>query len=399
MEDLFNDFDLIINNTRKSKLINRYIENEIDWNDRLITITGARGVGKTTLVLQHIIKNKMENEKVLYVSLDNLWFRGNTLRELAAQFVKYGGKFLFLDEVHKYSDWSVELKNIYDTHTDLNIVATASSALEIYKGNADLSRRAVNYELKGLSLREFLILDQKININTLTLPDILQNHKSLASEIKSKLLPLPAFKDYLKYGYYPYFTESRNSYWHKVAKSLNHALEVDLPAIEHIDYNSVEKLKKLLYVVAHSVPFTPNIAQISERIGATRVTTLKYLKYLEKASIILQLNSQKKGMKLLTKAEKIYLNNPNLIYSIAAKNANTGTLHETFFLSQLLVNHKINTTDKGDFVIDDEYIFEVGGSNKSYKQIKDLPQSYIAADEIETGFGNKIPLWLFGFLY
>lgn len=399
MEDLINDFNTIIDVTLHKKLINRYIEDVVDWNDRMITITGARGVGKTTFILQHIIKNKMDEREALYVSLDNIWFRGNTLRELAAEFVKYGGKYLFIDEVHKYPNWSVELKNIYDTHLNLNIVATASSALEIHKGKADLSRRAVNYELKGLSFREFLQLENDIRFSVSPLSEILKNHLSIAREIKSKFLPLPAFREYLKYGYYPFYTESKNSYRPKVSAALNHALEVDLPAIENVDYQSVEKLKKLLYIIAHAVPFTPNISHISEKVGATRGTILRYLKYLEKSTIISQFVNPKKSMNALSKAEKIYLQNTNLIYAIASKNARQGTLRETFFQSQIAVKHKINTTKKGDFLVDESLVFEVGGQKKSFGKIKDIPDSYIAADGLETGYRNKIPLWLFGFLY
>jgi predicted AAA+ superfamily ATPase len=280
----------------------------------------------------------------------------------------------------------------------MHVVFTGSSMLEIYKSNADLSRRAIHYELNGLSFREFLLLENGLNLPVLYLEDILQNHQSIASEIIGKIKILPEFRKYLKYGYYPIYKEGIKSYPLRLQNIVNTVLDNDLPAVEKIEYTTIYKIKKLLMILSELVPYTPNINQLSNDIESNRANTLRYLSYLQKAGLINTFLSQKKGMSAMSKPNKIYLNNSNLLHVLASENANIGTVRETFFANQLSVKHTVNTSQKGDFQVDDR-TFEIGGDTKRYTQIKDMPNSYVAADDIEVGYGNKIPLWLFGFLY
>ena len=377
----------------------RYLNAQIDWTDRLIGIKGGRGTGKTTLLLQHIQIHIKPGVEVLYVSLDELYFTSHTLTDLADDFVKAGGRHLFLDEVHKYPGWSREIKNLYDTYKDLQIVFTGSSMLEISKGDADLSRRAVVYELTGLSFREFLLIEKRLTFPVVKWQDILVDHVDMAQDISKKLKPLPSFKDYLKFGYYPYFQENKKNYHQRLAATINLVIESDLPAIEHVDYSTIQKLKKLLYILSTSVPFKPNIQKLSEQIHATRGSTLLYLDYLKNAQLLSLLRGETEGNSYMNKPDKIYLNNTNLLYALAPENANVGTLRETFFYNQLQSTSSITSSERADFTINKKMTFEIGGKNKPTDQIKGLSNMYIAADEIEIGLRNKIPLWLFGFLY
>ncbi len=397
MEKLFEIFVRKIQETPLA--FRRYLLNAIDWNERLIAIKGARGVGKTTLLLQYIRENFDLDESVLYVSLDNLYFQTHTLVDLADEFVRQGGQFLFLDEVHKYPTWSVELKNMYDNHSTLKVVFTGSSMLEIYRGNADLSRRALTYEMHGLSLREFLWLDQNVQLPVYSLEEILQHHVALAQDILAVVKPIPVFRNYLTYGYYPFFAENRTSYQQRLTTVVNLILETDLPAIQKVDYTTINKLKKLLYIIATAAPFKPNIAKLSERIATSRDATLRYLDYLKRAHVISLLRNDTEGISYLTKPEKIFLNNTNLMYALASERVETGNLRETFFYNQLYQAHAVSFGKVGDFVVDKKFTFEVGGRNKSYAQLKGVEQAYVVADDIEVGFKDKIPLWLFGFLY
>ena len=377
----------------------RYLNAQIDWTDRLIGIKGGRGTGKTTLLLQHIQIHIKPGVEVLYVSLDELYFTSHTLTDLADDFVKAGGRHLFLDEVHKYPGWSREIKNLYDTYKDLQIVFTGSSMLEISKGDADLSRRAVVYELTGLSFREFLLIEKRLTFPVVKWQDILVDHVDMAQDISKKLKPLPSFKDYLKFGYYPYFQENKKNYHQRLAATINLVIESDLPAIEHVDYSTIQKLKKLLYILSTSVPFKPNIQKLSEQIHATRGSTLLYLDYLKNAQLLSLLRGETEGNSYMNKPDKIYLNNTNLLYALAPENANVGTLRETFFYNQLQSTSSITSSEKANFTINKKMTFEIGGKNKPTDQVKGLSNMYIAADEIEIGLRNKIPLWLFGFLY
>jgi len=372
---------------------------DIAWEARLIGIKGARGVGKTTLLLQYIKKNLPINEETLYVSLDNIWFAENNLSDLTDSFVKKGGKYLFLDEVHKYPNWAQELKNIYDDYPQLKIVFTGSSLLEILNARADLSRRAIIYTMQGLSYREYLNLILKVEMPILSLEDIVSNHTKLAQDLNNTIKPLQHFDSYLKSGYYPFFLEAPALYFQRLEEVINLILEIELPLLRKVDIAYINKLKQLLQIIAQSVPFMPNISKLSERIGINRNTLISYLYFLNEAHIIKNLYRDAKGISQLQKPDKIYLDNTNLQYAFSTNNANIGNIRETFFVNQLSYKHLVEYTKQGDFRVDGMYTFEIGGPQKTKKQIKDLENAFIASDDIEYGYQNKIPLWLFGFLY
>ncbi|MEI6595247.1 MAG: AAA family ATPase [Bacteroidota bacterium] len=397
MQILFEQYKRILHETDTS--FKRYLFSEIDWSNRLIAITGARGTGKTTLLLQHIKEDLPTDETTLYASLDNIYFSENNLFDFADEFVKSGGKVLLLDEVHKYANWSVELKNIYDSFKKLKIIFTGSSVLEIEKSKADLSRRAVIYQLNGLSLREFINIEKSKKYNSVTLDELLTKHTQIAGDISSAIKPLPLFKQYLQYGFYPYYLENKNLYHQKLRQTINLIIETDLPAAQQIDFTSVQKLKKLLYILSQTFPFKPNISKLAKRVETTRPTLLLYLHYLERALLISQLKDKTKGLGLMSKAEKIYPGNPNIMYALVEDKPDIGTMRETFFLNHLLLNHTATSNDKGDFMVDKKLLFEIGGKTKNAIQIAGIKNSFLALDDIEIGFKNKIPLWLFGFLY
>lgn len=376
----------------------RYLHNQINWNRQLIGISGARGSGKTVMLLQYL-KSLPNTENGLYVSLDDIFFTENKLVYFAEDFVKYGGTYLMLDEVHKYPNWSQELKNIYDSIPDLKVIFTSSSALEIHKGSHDLSRRAIMYNLPGLSFREFIELKYEIKLPVLTLDEILHDNDQIISSILNEIKPIPLFKEYLKEGYYPFFLNTKSDYLKQLNNTINLVIESDLPAIHNIDFSSIIKIKNLLYVVSQIVPFKPNIEKLSRQTNTTRETLLKYLYYLDKAQVVQWLGSDSYGINYLNKPEKLYLGNSNIAYALAENNNDVGNIRETFFLNQLSIKHKVTYPKVGDFMIDDKYLFEVGGKSKTQKQIAGIENSFIAADDIEYGFKNKIPLWLFGFMY
>ncbi|MFA7272482.1 MAG: AAA family ATPase [Crocinitomicaceae bacterium] len=378
----------------------RYLYNDIVWTDRLIALKGARGVGKTTLLYQHIKLNRALNDETLYVSLDDLYFQANTLVDMAEEFHLNGGKYLYLDEVHKYPNWSIEIKNLYDRYDDLHIVFTSSSLLEIYKGDADLSRRAVTYNLQGLSFREYLALQDVLDIPSFRLPDLLENHLAIAEKICSETKIIPHFRKYLESGYYPFYLEGETSYYGKIKSVINLTIESDIPSVFSTEFRTLQKIKKLLYVVATSLPYIPNIAKLSESLETTsRNSTLQYLDYLEKASMTKSLKTNAKGNNYLAKPDKIYLENTNMVYAIGDDRGNEGNIRETFFFNQLAAKNEVKTSKVSDFLVNEKYTFEVGGKGKTTTQIKEIDNAYIAADNIEIGFRNKIPLWLFGFLY
>jgi len=397
MENLYANYRKRIDSEKSFYL--RYLHNDIDWNERMIGIIGARGAGKTTLMIQHIRETFTDRNNALYVSLDNLWFSNHSLTELCDHFCAFGGTHIFIDEIHRYPNWAIELKNIYDNYPELHIVFTGSSILEIYKSDADLSRRAMKHELHGLSFREYLALENVMDIKPFSLEEILRNHTNIASDISSTVKILPLFKAYLEHGYYPFYRESIKNYSSKLENVVNTIIEIDLPSIEKIDYNGVYNIKKLLMVLASLVPYTPNIEKLSNEMNLNRASTLKYLTYLNKAELINVLLPTNKGMSMLTKPEKIYLNNTNLLYALTSARVDEGNVRETFFMNQLMVGHKVSVAKKGDFLIDGKYTIEVGGKKKSFDQIKDLADSFVVADNLEIGWGNKIPLWLFGFCY
>lgn len=398
MEKLFEKF------IQKLQLVStdftRSIINEINWKTRLIGIKGARGIGKTTLLLQYIkLNHSNELEKTLYISLDSIWFSNNSLIDLVESFIKKGGKYLFLDEVHKYPNWSQEIKNIYDDYTDLQIVFTGSSLLEILNARADLSRRAIIYTMQGLSFREYIAIEKGINLPIINLDEILNNHINISQQIVKEIKPFVHFDSYLKMGYYPFYKEEKELFNQRLNEVVNMILEIELPLLRNLEIAYIHRIKQLLVILTESVPFTPNITKISSKIGINRATLLTYLHYLEEAELTINLNNESGGLSKLQKPTKLYLNNPNLMYILQNDKVNIGTLREIFFANQLKYKHTLSLPKFGDFLIDNKYIIEIGGKDKSFKQIEGIENAYVAADDIEFGFGNKIPLWLFGFLY
>jgi len=378
-----------------------FIRPQMAWlqqSERLIGIKGSRGVGKTTLLLQYA-KKFLHQEPFIYISLDNLYFTENKIFDFADEFVKNGGKYLLIDEVHHYPGWSVELKNIYDTQSGLKVIYTGSSLLHLIRGRADLSRRSVSYTLPGLSLREYINFTENTDFSAFSLSEILESHTVLAKKVWSIVKPVKKYKEYVEIGYYPFFLEGQENYRGKLMEVILQVLESDIPLIAGVNISHVNKLKQLLYVISESVPFKPNIEKLSERIGISRNTLKDYLYYLGEALLINSLTIKGKGISRLSKPEKIYLHHPNLMFALSGSSADTGNLRETFFYNQVSVKHLVNYARKGDFLVDDHLVFEIGGKSKTRKQIKGLEKSFLAIDNIETGYLNEIPLWLFGFLY
>lgn len=376
----------------------RYLFHAIDLNNRLIAIKGARGAGKTTLLLQ-LAKEKLLNKEALYISLDHIYFYENKLYELAKKFEQFGGSHLLLDEVHKYPNWSREIKLIYDNFPKLSIIFTSSSMIEIYKSESDLSRRAVSYNLKELSFREFIEFETEQKFSAHSLSELLQNHNPIASQILKKIKPLPLFEKYLRIGSYPYYKENEALFNQKLLNTINLIIETDINAVENLNYETIIKLKKLLKSIATSVPFTPNVSKLSELVGLSRNSLVSALKMLEKAALINELYKPTTGIGVLTKPEKLYLNNSNLLYTLAKDNTNIGNVRETFVLNQLKELYTIHLPEQGDLLIDEKIILEIGGKNKSKKQVENIKNAYIAKDQIEIGIDNIVPVWLFGFLY
>ena len=372
--------------------------NKIAWDWRLTGILGARGTGKTTLFLQQLA-TRFRTEEAVYVTLDDIYFSDNRLIDFIEGFRQMGGKYLFIDEVHKYPSWARELKNAYDYYPDLFIFFTGASVVEILRQDVDLSRRAVVYELPGLSFREYLLMRHQRSIKPVSLDTIVQQHVPLSLELTATFRPLQYFKDYLKSGYYPFFLENEKYYHERLERTVRLVVDTDLNFIEGYDPKNVQKIYQLLYILAINTPFKPNVTKLSERIGISRATLVQYLHFLEKTRLINSLTSVGKSISVLQKPDKIYLNNTNLAYALAPEKTDTGSTRETFFLNQLLVNHAVSLPTKGDFYVDDRYTFEVGGKGKNTRQIAETSNSFIAADNIETGYKNKIPLWLFGLLY
>jgi predicted AAA+ superfamily ATPase len=370
----------------------------IDWNNRFIGIKGSRGVGKTTILLQYIRLNFEPNQSVLYVSLDHLYFLENTLYDFVSDFYKKGGLFIAIDEVHKYPNWAIEIKNIYDDMPQLRLVFTGSSMLHIQQAKADLSRRVVMYVMPGLSFREFIQFETQINLETYSLQDIVENHIAISIAITQKLKPLQYFENYLHYGYYPFYLENKKSFHQKLSEVLLTVLEVDIPQYAAIPVSNSILLKKLLAVISNSVPFKPNMNALSERTGISLNTMKNYLKLLHDAQLLQLLYVENKGINSLGKPEKIFLNNPNLMFNLV-NDANKGNVRETFFLNQVQYKHAAFASENADFKVASGYEFELGGRNKKQHQIKGLQNAYLVKDDIEIGADKNIPLWLFGFLY
>jgi len=391
MKELYQTFE---EHLRRTSLdFKRYLYPNINWNSRMFGIVGARGVGKTTLLLQHIKENHSADD-TLYISMDDLYFATHSLLETVELFCQDGGKYLFIDEIHKYPEWSKSLKNIYDKYPDLKVVFTGSSVLDILKGNADLSRRALLHHLQGLSFREYLQLFHGIAVPVLSLEEIL-SHK--ANDLKTAIgYPIKFFKEYLQKGYYPF--GNNDDYLFHLKQVVTQTMESDIPLYANMNISTGKKLLKLLVVVADSVPFKPNFSGLSKTVEVSKNSISDYFYYIEKAGMIMQLREKTESYLVAGKVEKVYLENTNLAFCLSEKEPDVGNLRETVFLNQMRVNNKVYRSEKGDFNIGN-MTFEVGGKSKSQKQIEGLKNAYIVKDDIEYGYKNVIPLWAFGLNY
>lgn len=378
----------------------RSIMDDIPWDERLVSIRGSRGVGKTTLLLQYQkLHYGINNRKALYVSLEGAYFTRNSLVDFARQFYLQGGERLFLDEVHNYPNWSREIKEIYDFYPMLKIVFTGSSLLQILNADADLSRRCLNYTMQGLSFREYLKFYHDIDVPRYSLQEILSDNASICSAIFRQFRPMEFFNDYLTQGYYPFRKESPERYPMKVENLVDVILNIELPKLCGVDISKVRNLKALLVVMASNVPMLVDVSKLSTMIGLSRMSTLAYLQYLHRAALIRLLYSDDLSVKKLQKPDKILLENSNLLPVLSLEKPNLGTMRETFFCNQLGYKHQIEYTRQGDFLIDHQLTFEIGGKSKDGKQVAQTESSYIAADDMEFPVGNKLPLWLFGLMY
>ena len=377
----------------------RSLYSQIDWTQPLIGIKGQRGVGKTTMMLQRIKKTDPTGIKSFYASLDNLWFADNSLIDLAEEMVDKGVAHLYLDEVHRMPGWERQIKNLYDSYPELHVVFTSSSLLEIDHSIGDLSRRVAMHILPGLSFREFLMYEGYEATDRLTLTDILFSHEKIASSISSTIDVLPLFKKYKEKGYYPFFkTMQLNDYYARLVQIVSTVIDTDIPAVEKkIDYETLIKAKRLVTIIAGSLPYIPNLNTLAGVMGTNRAQILKLLDLLDRAGVIRQLFLAKRSQASLAKPQKILLNNSSLMHALDAPQ--TGASRESTFASLLSVDHTVGFAKGGDFIIDNRYLFEIGGKGKGFAQIRNIPDSFVVADDIEFGFGNKIPLWLFGFLY
>lgn len=376
----------------------RYLYNLIDWEDRLIMLKGARGVGKTTMMYQRC---KLTDGTGLYASLDQLWFNDHTITELVDYHYKHGGMHLFLDEVHLYprKNWEQELKNIHDSYPDYKVVFTGSSLLQLNGKIADLSRRVAVYELRGLSFREYLSFIGNCDFDAYCIDDIVEHHIEIATKLSSKIRVIGEFDNYIKKGYYPFFlSTSAFTYSQRVERMVQSVIDIDIPAVSNIEYETQLKLKKLIVILAEQVPFVPNITKLSKDVGVTRNQLMKLFQLLCEGAILRTLDNPSTQPKSAAKPEKILFDNPSVMQALGAFN-HIGTVRESFIASMLSCIGKVYSAKKGDFMLDRKYLFEVGGKGKGFSQIANRPDSYVIADDLEIGVGNKIPLWLFGFLY
>ena len=390
MEKLQATFDKLLRETTST--FHRYMYNQIDWNARMVGIMGPRGVGKTTMLLQYI-KEHLPRQQTLYVVAEDFYFSSHTLLDLADTFARTGGRYLYIDEIHKYEGWSRDLKLIYDYHSELQVVFTGSSILDISEGIADLSRRVLPYHMQGLSYREYLTLFHDINLPTYSLTQVLAHEV----ELPKGFLPLQHFADYLHRGYYPYNHDDNISRY--VLQVVNTTLDIDIPQYAELSVSVTRKLHRLLGIISQSAPFKPNMTQIGGQLEISRNKVADLCTLIEKAGLIGQLRDATNGIQELGKLDKIYLDNPTLIYVLGSVGADIGTVRETFFFNQLRIVTDITASPRSDFLVDGRYTFEVGGKKKRQKQIQGIAESYVVKDDIETGYGNIIPLWMFGLLY
>ena len=400
MESLFKRHDAYL-----SRVPMEYIRDfmqRINWNSRLLVIRGPKGVGKSTLMQQYIKQHFPAGDRhVLYCSADTNYFSTHTLLDLADNFVMMGGKWLFIDEVHKYPGWSREIKEIYDLYKELHIVMSGSSLIQINDGQADLSRRLMPYDMPGLSLREFIHLDTGLDIQPISLNQLLDKPSEVCMNIISKCHPLEHFGRYLQFGYYPFYFESKQEYYDKLENTVNYIVDVELTKYRSLDVGNTRQVKALLHVISQMSPYEVDISKLSKASGISRQSTLKYLTNLEEANLIRRVFTNLMNVTDLQKPDKIYLDNPNLLYTLCVEKPEIGTVRETFFANQLAsAGHKVEYAGykKGDFRIDGNIIVEVGGQDKGFSQVADQQNAYVAADDIESAYMRKIPLWAFGFL-
>lgn len=389
MEKLQKYFDSMLAGTPTD--FHRYLWDKIDWRERMIGLKGPRGIGKTTMLLQYA-KEKLERNTTLFVNAEDLYFSSHTLVDLADEFVRYGGRVLMIDEVHKYENWSRELKLIFDYHTHLKVIFTGSSILDIEHGEADLSRRVVAYDMQGLSFREYLSFHKIAEIPTATLREITE-HKTV---ISNGFHPYIHFQNYLKSGYYPFAKEP--NFELKLMQAVTKTLEIDIPQYTEISVANIRKMKHLLSIVSESVPFKPNITSIAQMLEVSRNIIPEWFTYMEKAGLIAQLRNDTNGIRNIGKVDKVYLDNTNLMYALGKQNVDIGNARETFFYNQTRANHEVKVSKEADFKIE-AMTFEVGGKNKKQKQIANVENAFLVKDDIETGFLNIVPLWEFGLMY
>lgn len=376
----------------------RYLYSQINWKARIISIKGARGTGKTTMLLQHILENYEDIDQTLYASLDNLWFATHSLMELVDWADRHGISRLYLDEVHRYELWPQSLKNIYDDYPDMSIVYTSSSLLVLDNATVDMSRRQTPYTLYGLSFREYLELEGIFKTEAISLDDVLMHHVKKAMNIVGRIKVAPLFEAYLAHGYYPFYRESLEDFPSRLRETVTVVIDSDLPAVENVTYETLQKTKKLLMIISEHVPFEPTMSELWRQLSTDNESGLKMLYALNKAQVLALLTAKTNNYKSLSKPDKIFLSNPNLMHVLCPK-VDKGNERETFFISQLRVLHDVRYPKQGDFLIDNKFLFEVGGKNKTFEQIADVPNSYLAVDDTEVGSGCRIPLWMFGFLY
>ena len=398
IEEIIRVFNRRLTATRTE--FHRYLFYEIDWEDKLIGIKGPRGCGKTTLLLQHIKQSfhGQELEKVLYVSLDNIWFADNKILDLVDFHYNHGGTHIFIDEIHYEPKWQTMLKNMSDNYPGMYIVYTGSSMLEIDAHEGDLSRRQVMYEMRGMSFREYLEYEGVVKHERLTLEQLMDNHVEIAMDICSRTNVLGCFNKYLREGYYPFYKAVRQGFDSRLLATVNQVIESDYPQIDDVTVATIRKTKKMLMVLSECVPQLPNMSQLYRELETDRNNGLKMLRALERGGLLLLLGSKAKSINQLSRPDKIYINNPTLMYALSPR-ADIGSVRETFFMNQLSQSHELSYPKAGDFLVDGRYLFEVGGKGKTFSQIKDIPDSYLAVDDTEIGRGARIPLWLFGMLY
>ena len=376
----------------------RYLYNEINFDDKMIAIFGARGIGKTTLLFQYLKELEDKKIKALYISMDYPFLSGVDLIDLVEEFVEDGGEYLLLDEIHRYKDFSAYLKTIYDLFS-IKVIFTGSSATSILNSKSDLSRRVTLYSLNGFSFREYLEIKNKTTLNNYSFENLITNHLEIANGITNENRDiLNDFNNYLKIGYYPFYFDKQTSYYQNLLNTINLTIDLDLTSLGLIEQKYTYKLKKLLEVVCESKPFEVNYTKIATTAEISRAKLYDYIEFLNDGQMLLLVNEHTKGIKKINKPAKIYLNNTNLLFAYCESDE-IGTIRETFFANQVSLKYKLNIAKEGDFLVESKYTLEIGGKNKTFKQIKDIDNSFVVSDDIEVGFGNKIPLWIFGFLY